>query len=191
MEGIRRLVYVSSTGVHGDFQGEWVDESSPAEPADESGRICLEAENIARQTAVERGWECVVLRLAGLYGPGRMIGVDNLRNNKEIAADPRAHVNLIHLADAAAVAQSASLRETPCQTYLVSDGNPVRRVDFYSFAAKLLGTPPPRFASSTAKRSRGDRRIRNDLMRSELLPQLQYPDYRAGLKAILEHPHSI
>ncbi|MHC5539851.1 NAD-dependent epimerase/dehydratase family protein, partial [Singulisphaera rosea] len=68
------FVYVSSTGVYGQDDGSWVDEDSETRPTHESGRVCLEAEQLVRARIIERGGAAVILRLSGLYGPGRIIG---------------------------------------------------------------------------------------------------------------------
>jgi nucleoside-diphosphate-sugar epimerase len=103
-------------------------------------------------------------------------------------------LNLIHVDDAAASVIAAS--ELPPfdggpRIYCVSDGQPVKRTEFYREVARLIGAPPPQFvepdaASPRAERARGNRRIRNDKMLAELQVNLTYPDYRAGLAAILE-----
>src|SRR5262245_55172324 len=80
----RRFVYVSSTSVYGQTDGGWVDETSPTEPADESGCIVLECERLLR----ERLPEAIVLRFAGIYGPGRIIKRTALEKGEPLATDP-------------------------------------------------------------------------------------------------------
>jgi nucleoside-diphosphate-sugar epimerase len=177
----RRFIYVSSTGVYGDAAGGWVDESTLPAPTDVAGRACLEAERVLAHAARQRGMDTVVLRLAGLYGPGRFIGVEALREQRAIEADPDAHLNLIHVEDAATVVTAGRARAEQGGVYLVSDGHPVRRRAFYEYAASLLNSPPPKFAHARSRRSRGDRRISNARMLTELHVKLAFADYRQGL----------
>lgn len=182
----RRFLYASSTGVYGDAGGDWLDESSRAEPTDESGRICLEAEQALARMAAERGIPHVVLRLAGLYGPGRgMIGLDRLKRGEPVAGDPEGWLNLIHIDDAARAVEAARTRARPGATYIVADGNPVRRRDFYGELARLARTSPPVFRGEPTRRARGDRRLSSARMRKELLGELLFPSFEVGLASVL------
>lgn len=147
-ERVERLIFVSSTSVYGQCRGEIVDEDSPCVPASEGGRICLEAEKLAQDLFDSAHPErpAVILRLAGLYGPGRLIArARQLRERQPIAAHPEAWLNLIHVDDAAqAIVQLASRPDSGCR-YLLSDGHPVRRREFYNCAARLIGAAPPEF----------------------------------------------
>ena len=136
-----RLIYVSSTGVYGQTNGEEVEETAATEPAEESGRIVLEAEKVLR----DRVPQAVILRFAGIYGPGRLMRAQALRDNEALAGNPESFLNLIHVADGAAAVLAAEARAAAGSTYIISDDCPVRRHDFYTRMAQLLGTPPPRF----------------------------------------------
>jgi nucleoside-diphosphate-sugar epimerase len=126
-----RFVFVSTTSVYGQSSGEWVDEQSPTEPATEAGRLAVEAEEIVSGVLREGLWprerpspsaplprergdgmERVILRLSGLYGPGRLLRrVEQLRAGEPIAGDGEAWLNLIHVEDAAeAVVRAAEVR---------------------------------------------------------------------------------
>src|SRR5262249_42311209 len=94
---VERLVYASSTGVYGQTGGEWVDEDSPTFPQHESGRLCLEAEGRLRSWAESRGTSVVVLRFAGLYGPGRIVRRTILERGEPIPGDPAKFLNLIQI----------------------------------------------------------------------------------------------
>jgi len=185
----RRLIYVSSTGVYGDHQGDWVDESTPPAPIDEGGQICLDAEYLLLETACQNDWNVNILRFAGIYGPGRVIGVDGLRQGKPIAANPEGWLNLIHVEDGANVIDALSRRAKGGEVFLVSDGHPVLRRDFYSYLAERAGAPAPAFDPSSAHRHRGDRRVSNQKMMSELAPVLAYPSFREGIaQSLLSSP---
>lgn len=183
------LVYVSSTGVFGQDDGEWVDEASPTEPRTESGRACLEAEGVIWSYATETTLRAVILRLSGLYGPGRIIRRDALRQGEPIIGDPDKWLNMIHIDDAATAALAALDRGVPRSVYLGSDDHPSRRAEFYGKAAEVLGGPPPRFVApepgAGPAREESNKRVRNRRLREELGVTLSYPDYTVGLPAAL------
>lgn len=196
-QGTGRFIYISTTGVYGPARGDWVDEDTPPDPQRAGGRASLAAEQeLAAHPAGRNG---VVLRLAGIYGPGRVPFLSELRAGVPIEVPRTGYLNLIHVDDAANVVLAAdqhtaraALRpaEQP-QIYCVSDGHPVTRRVFYAEAARLSKSPPPRFVepdpnSARAERARGNRRVRNDKMLADLKMKLAYPDYRVGLAAILE-----
>jgi nucleoside-diphosphate-sugar epimerase len=188
---LHRFIYISTTGVYGDAAGDWVDETTPPIPQREGGRAALAAEQVLAQHTIGRS--AVILRLAGLYGPGRVPFLEQLRAGEPIPAAHHGHLNLIHVDDAAAVViaagRLAAFSNGP-RTYCVSDGNPVQRGEYFREVARQIGVPPPRFTapatnSPRAVRAEADRRVRNDRLLAELNVKLMYPDYRAGLKAIL------
>jgi nucleoside-diphosphate-sugar epimerase len=181
-----RIVLIGSTGVYGQTGGEWVDESSPAVPLHEAGAVALEAERLALRTAGERGQSVVVLRCAGLYGPGRVIGRASLEQGLPIAGDPARFLNLIHNDDAAEAAIAALERGKPGAVYLASDDRPVARREYYALAARLLNAPEPRFEVpapnlAEAARDGSNKRVRNHRMRAELGVSLRFPDIQTGL----------
>jgi nucleoside-diphosphate-sugar epimerase len=191
-----RFIYISTTGVYGNADGGWVDEETPPDPQREGGRASLAAEEVLFASPFAE--RAIVLRLAGIYGPGRVPFLELLRAGQPIPAATDGYLNLIHVEDAAAVVVAAanvpeaalSRKRRERQVYCVSDGHPVRRGDYYREAARLLGAPEPQFTapdsnSPRAARAASDRRIRNDRMLAELGVTLAYPDYRAGLAAIL------
>jgi nucleoside-diphosphate-sugar epimerase len=187
-----RVVYISTTGVYGSVDGGWVDEQTPPEPQRDGGRASLAAEQLL--TTHPLGQRSVILRLAGLYGPGRVPYLDTLRAGQPIPVPTRGYLNLIHVDDAAAVVVAAGdlppFSDGP-RVYCVSDGRPVERGDYYREVARQMGAPPPLFidpdrTSPRAARSESNRRVRNAKMLSELGMSLAYPDYRTGLAAILD-----
>ncbi len=187
---VRRLVYASSTSVYGQSDGEWVDEDSPAEPIQESGRVCLEAEQVARLWARAAGASLVVLRFSGLYGPDRVIRRALLQRGEPIPGDPARFLNLVHIDDAAQAAIAALDAARPDPLYLVSDDRPMERREYYALAARLLDAPPPRYEPSAVGRAgvvpdTANRRIANRRMHNGLGVDLRYPDIMAGLPAAL------
>jgi nucleoside-diphosphate-sugar epimerase len=186
------FMYISSTGVYGPAGGDWVDENTPTDPQRDGGRASLAAEQAL--AAHPLGKRSTILRLAGIYGPGRIPFIQELRDHQPIAAPSTGFLNLIHVDDAAAVVTAAAASPTFSdgpRVYCVSDGHPVARQDFYREAARIIGAPPPTFvepdpSSPRAERARGNRRVRNDRMLAALQVTLTYPDYRAGLAVALE-----
>jgi nucleoside-diphosphate-sugar epimerase len=185
---VERLIYVSSTGVYGQVDGQEVDEDTFCKPLREGGRACLEAELVLQ--ASRFGLQGITLRLAGLYGPGRIPRAADLIAGRPIDAPAKGWLNLIHVDDATRIVLLAENAETP-RTYVVSDGRPVLRSDYYGELARLLGAPLPRFVeppndSAAAMRAASDKRINPRRMFEELRPTLRYPDYQAGLAAIVQ-----
>ncbi len=111
-----RVIYVSSTGVYAQDAGEWVDEGSMCEPVREGGKACLSGERLLFAHA--RGHDALVLRLAGLYGPGRVPRSADVTARRPIAGSPDAYLNLIHVEDAArAVVAAAASGPVSSRTY--------------------------------------------------------------------------
>ena len=177
------VLYVSSTSVYGQTDGSLVDESSPTEPMEENGQIVLECERLLRETLPS----AIVLRFAGIYGPGRVIRRTAIEAGEPLASDPDHWLNLIHVADGARAVAAAADRGAPGATYNVADDTPVRRGDFYTAMAELLAAPPARFVppppgAAAPPHERANRRVSNRRLRAELGIELLYPDYRAGLR---------
>jgi len=184
-----RVIYISTTGVYGSADGGWVDETTPPNPQRDGGRASLAAEQALAGHPL--GSLSVILRLAGIYGPGRIPFVRELQTGQPIAAPQTGCLNLIHVDDATAVIMAADelvpFQDGP-RVYCVSDGNPAMRGDFYRELARRLGIPAPHFvefdpSSPRAARAAVDRRVNNQEMCVELGVKLMYPDYRAGLEA--------
>ena len=100
-----RFIYISTTGVYGTAGGEWVDEETPPDPQRDGGRASLAAEQVL--AAHPLGARSIILRLAGIYGPGRVPFLDKLRAGEPIPAPSAGYLNLIHVDDAAAVVVAA------------------------------------------------------------------------------------
>jgi nucleoside-diphosphate-sugar epimerase len=184
-----RILYISSTGVYGQSDGSWVDERSVCQPTRDGGRVCLEAEG--RLATHPLGAGAVILRMAGLYGPGRIPLQKLLMDGQPIPVPEEGYLNLIHVDDAAEVVLAAEAKTQVPRWFVVSDGNPVWRKDYYEELARRLGAPLPRFvpppADSTANsRASSSKRICNRRMTEELEVRFRYPTFREGLAAILD-----
>ncbi len=187
-----RIVYASSTGVYGQSEGEWVDEQTAPGPRTESGVVCVEAEERLREWIEARGGAAgaVILRFAGLYGPGRVVRRGLVERGEPIPGDPSKLFNLIHIDDAAGVAMAAPGAGGPEWLYLVSDDRPVTRLEYYSLLARLLNEPAPTFALPQAGsidegRDATSKRVTNHRMKAGLGIELLYPDISTGLPAAL------
>jgi nucleoside-diphosphate-sugar epimerase len=183
---VRRVLYISSTSVYGQSDGSWVDEQSPTEPVTESGRICLAAEHVLTDWAAASGTGALILRLAGIYGPGRLLArVESLRRAEPLAGSPEAWLNLIHVDDAARIAAAFS-GTTHAGAVLVTDDRPVTRGEFYTRLTELLRAPPPSFDAMLGSRTTGlNKRCRNARLRRDCALPLRYPDYTHGLSTAI------
>lgn len=179
----RRAVVASSTAVYGDLGGAVVQAETPARPADARGRLLLAGETCWTHS----GLPVQVVRLAGLYGPGRVIGQRALLAGEPIGGDPAHWLNLVEISDAAALLEAVATAAAPAAVELGADGSPVRRREYYTWLAGVLGAPAPRFepAGATAAFRAGDRRCdsRTTAARTGWTPR--FADFRAGLTAAL------
>ncbi len=187
----RRFLYVSSSSVYGQPDGEWVDEDSLCEPTQPGGQLCLEAEGLVHAAFPNPG-AAVVLRFAGIYGPGRLLSrIETLRAGQPLTGRPDAWLNLIHVEDGAAAVIAAADAVTPSACYLVGDDEPVPRGDYYRHLAALVGAPVPTFDETTpAKRGSGglNKRCRNTRLHAELSSTLRFPTYHDGLANAVQVP---
>ena len=180
----RRFIYVSSSSVYGQSDGACVDEDSPTEPHEDSGRIVLEAERLLQA----RLPEAIILRFAGIYGPGRLLRQKTIQAGEAIVGAADKWLNLIHVDDGAQAVLAAIERGQPGRVYNICDDQPVRRREFYLELARCLGAPAPRFVEPAPHRpmpphEMGHRRIRNRRLREELGVALQFANYQEGLRA--------
>lgn len=126
------IVYLSSTGVYGDKRGAWVDEDTPPEPDHERGRILLEAE----RQILQSGFPTVVLRLAGIYGPGRSSLQRLMDNSRRAEMNANEYVNMIHREDIAQMTAVIFKKSETGSIYLGVDDEPVLRGVFYDWLIK-------------------------------------------------------
>lgn len=188
---VRHFLYVSSTSVYGQNFGEWVDESSPTQPTSPDGQICREAELLVQNAFSDTQAEnrAVILRLAGIYGPGRLIGRrEQLIKQVPIQANPEGWLNLIHVDDAVLVLEALTdprriQNGFPAPVYLVSDEAPLRRREFYETFAQLLGAPAPRFETSESQGL--NKRCDSRRVRTELGVTLRYPNALKAIEGLL------
>lgn len=185
-----RLVLVSSTGVYGESSGAWVDEETPPDPADETGAALLEGETLARTF----GGTGIVLRLGGIYGPGRDRTVRRVASGEATCPEPDRFGNRIHRDDAAAAALHLLSLDDPDEVYLGVDRDPAPLRDVYRWIAGRLQMPDPCAPSGAAARDSGSseaaRRRANKRCSSDRLVAsgftFRYPTFREGYTPFIE-----
>jgi nucleoside-diphosphate-sugar epimerase len=182
--------YLSTTGVYGDHQGGWVDESTPLTPQSDRGRQRV----VAERQWLETGLPVHIFRLAGIYGPGRG-PFEKVRDGTARRIIKAGQVfSRIHVEDIAQVLEASIKRPNPGAAYNVCDDNPCPPEEVIAHAAHLLGLPDPpavRFEDADlGPMARSfyseSKRTRNERIKDELGVRLLYPDYPAGLAALLK-----
>jgi dTDP-D-glucose 4,6-dehydratase len=185
--------YLSTVGVYGDWQGDWVDETSPTRPISERSLRRLQAERAWMAFGEETGVRVEIFRLSGIYGPGRSV-IDTLRGGTaRRIIKPGQIFNRIHVDDIARTLIAAIDADTGLRIYNVSDNEPAPPQDVVGYAAELLGMAAPAeipfeqagLTGMAASFWSENKRVRNDRIRRELGVQLLYPTFREGLRALL------
>jgi nucleoside-diphosphate-sugar epimerase len=182
----RLILFVSSTAVYAQNNGEWVDESSPTLPGSFSGKRLLEAERII----LGSGYSSSVVRFSGIYGPGRHRLIEQVLNQRASASSH--YTNRIHAEDCAAalahLIERAKLHSLD-PIYLVTDSNPTPMVNVVSWIAEQLNLRD--FLAADAINERGNKRIANKRLLDTGFT-LGYPDFKAGYSELLDsYPHSL
>ncbi|MBS0662232.1 MAG: NAD-dependent epimerase/dehydratase family protein [Verrucomicrobia bacterium] len=184
------LVYTSSTSVYPHDGGVRVDEDSPATPRDDRAAVLVETEALLRGAAPAA--RTFVLRLAGIYGPGRHYLIDQVRGG-EVAGVEEHHLNLAHRDDICS-AIWAAMESAPALAgglFNVADNAPARKGEVARWIAAQLDLPAPRFTGLPAGGRRAvvpDRIIVNARLRRALGWEPRYPSYREGLAPLLGDP---
>ena len=182
--------YLSTTGVYGDHQGDWVDEDTPLTPSTRRGQW---------RAAAEAEWQGInlplhIFRIAGIYGPGRgPFSKVRAGTARRIIKDGQVF-SRIHVEDIAQVVAASIAQPNAGAVYNLCDNDPAPPQDVISYAAELLGMPlPAAIDYDTADMTpmarsfyAESKRVKNDRIKDELGIVLQYPDYRAGLQALLK-----
>jgi nucleoside-diphosphate-sugar epimerase len=194
LSSLQWLGYLSTTGVYGDHQGGWVDETDALTPSGERGQRRVTAETGWRALHSEHNLPVHLFRLAGIYGP-ESNALATVRAGKAQRIDKPGQVfSRIHVADIAQVLRASMAQPSPGAAYNVCDDNPAAPEEVIRYACELLGvTPPPLVPYEAAQLSPmarsfydDNKRMRNERIKRELGVVLRYPDYKAGLQAILK-----
>lgn len=172
-----RFIFTSSTSVYAQREGEWVDEESPAEPVQETGRILRESEELVRQNGG------TMARLAGIYGPGRSALLRKLlAGEARIEGDGGRFLNQVHRDDvAAALLRLATLPND--QVFNVTDDEPITQRAAYEWLALKLDRPVPAATDQAGPRKRGvsNKRVSNRKLRA-LGWAPRFPTFQSGME---------
>ena len=183
--------YLSTTGVYGDHQGGWVDETTPLTPSTERGK---------RRVAAEALWQAIpglplhIFRLAGIYGPGRGPFEKVRARTARRIVKPGQVFSRIHVDDIAQGLAASIARPRPGSVYNLCDDDPAPPEDVIAHAAELLGLPVPEAipfdAANMSPMARSfyaeSKRVSNRRIKDDLGVALIHPDYRSGLAALLD-----
>jgi nucleoside-diphosphate-sugar epimerase len=185
--------YLSTIGVYGDWNGDWIDEEAPLRPTSDRSIRRAKAEQAWLDLGAATGKRVVIFRLAGIYGPGRS-AVDNILDGSARRIIKQGQIfNRIHRDDIAGVLEAA-IDRTPRHTiYNITDDLPAPPQDVITYAADLLGrAPPPAIPFAEANLSpmgasfyAENKRVSNARAKGDLRWRLTYPTYREGLEAIV------
>ena len=190
-----RVVLISTTGVYGDCQGEWVSEDRALAPRTGRARRRVDAEQVMRRWCQVHNIPMVALRVPGIYGAGKL-PLKRLREGLPVLAPELAPwSNRVHVEDLNSVCLAAARIEHPLPVYNVSDDHPSTMTDFFFSVADATGLPRPPVvdkqeataALSAEMRSylAESKRIDNTRMREHLGVDVRYPDLRSGLSALV------
>ena len=185
--------YLSTTGVYGNRDGDWVDEASDLRPSSPRSERRVAAERDWLDWGDRAGIPVQVFRLAGIYGPGRSVA-DQIKAGTARRIGKPGHVfSRIHVEDIATTVAASIARPRAGGIYNVCDDEPAAPGDVVAYACSLLEIdPPPEIPIEEAEMSpmaksfwADNRRVRNDLIKSELGVELAFPDYRIGIRTIM------
>ncbi len=191
-----KFVYVSTTGVYGDAGGGTVSEDTPPAPSTDRARRRLAAERLVQDWCAARGAPWVILRVPGIYGPGRLPLERIRRGDPSIVEGEAGPGNRIHVDDLAAVLRAAGAsRLAVNRIYNVGDDEHASSTAYFRTVARLAGLPPPPELPREEVRARvspgmwsflaDSRRVDTTRMREELGVELAYPDIDSGVRASL------
>ncbi|MGB5676553.1 MAG: SDR family oxidoreductase [Gammaproteobacteria bacterium] len=177
-----RFIFISSTSVYGQMNGEWVDENSITEPKSVTAKIILNAE---RAFLANSRRNCVI-RFSGIYGRGKSYLLDAVANSREVQYEPPCYTNRIHWQDCVRVilfiAGKMIDHENLESVYLASDNDPAPKWEVFNYLANRLDLEPPQKAvlpQDTAQNKRcSNRRLK------QLGFRFKYSSYRDGYRHI-------
>ena len=188
-----KIVYISTTGVYGDCHGAWVTEQSPVNPQTLRSKRRLAAERILKEWHDKTAVPVVILRVAGIYGPGRL-PIERIKSGQPVLNKNEAPFsNRIHSNDLARICLAAAEHSPPgYHVYNVSDGHPTTITDYFNRVALSTGLKPPRVVSMEEARHEfspmmlsylnESKRVDNRKLLQELGIKLLYPDLEYGLE---------
>jgi nucleoside-diphosphate-sugar epimerase len=183
-----KFVYTSSTSVYGQNDGSLVDETSPAEPGAPTAKILSETEHALLEAFRRTKFPAVVLRVAGICGPGRGYWLRQFMSGQAvIAGDGARFLNMIHRDDVAGCVIAALMHGNPGEIYNAVDDEPVRQLAMFQWLAQRTGRPlPPSVPEEgVSKRGESNKRISNSKLKRELGYRFKYPTFREGFEELM------
>jgi nucleoside-diphosphate-sugar epimerase len=190
---LQKLVYTSSSGVYAQDDGSLVDESCTAVPESATGRVLRQAEEVLLQASREARLPGVVLRVSGIYGPGRTYWLRMFLSGEAMPAAGDRYMNMIHRDDVVGALIAALEKGRAGEVYNVTDNEPVRQSDLFTWLAEKTGRPAPapesgpRSPAPSSRRTVTNKRISNRKLREELGYTLKHPTFREGYTAEMKN----
>lgn len=186
----KKFVYTSSTSVYGQNDGSLVKESSPTEPQAETAQVLVETERVLLEAARTKQFPSVILRVAGIYGPGRGHWFKQfLRDEAKIEGKGERMLNMIHLEDVIGAVMAALKNGRAGEVYNAVDDEPVSQLKFFEWLGGALDKPlppaVPEDAEANRKRGVTNKKVSNRRLKMELGYQFKYPTFRQGYTAEL------
>jgi nucleoside-diphosphate-sugar epimerase len=187
----KKFVYTSSTSVYGQTDGSQVKESSPAEPAGETGRVLVATENLLLDAARGKQFPAIILRVAGIYGPGRgHLFLQYLKDEARMACPGEGLLNMIHRDDVVNCIIAALKNGHAGEVYNAVDDEPVPQIHFFRWLSETLGKNMPPFGGEPVldgrKRAVTNKKVLNRKLKAELGYQFKYPTFRQGYTAEIQ-----
>lgn len=194
----QRILYISTSAVYGDCRGDWITEEQPVHPATDRGLRRLDAEQQLQAWAARHGVEWVILRVPGIYGPGKL-PLERLRKGLPVLREADApYTNRIHADDLAAICVAALDCAHHDTVYNVSDGHPSTMTDYFFRVADAAGLPRPAVVTREKAQQvlsegmlsflQDSRRMSNQKLLRDLGITLRYPDLESGLRSCFPCP---
>lgn len=188
----QRLVYISTTGVYGHCEGDWVDETHRTQPATPRARRRLSAESQLRSWGIRRGVTVSILRVPGIYAQDRL-PLQRLKNGTPtLIADEDSYTNHVHAEDLARMAAAALYRGKPGRVYNAADDSNIKMGDWFDLLASRHNLPKPKRITRAEAQTQlpanllsflnESRRVCNQRLKRELRVKLAFPDVDMGTR---------
>lgn len=192
---IERFVYISTSAVYGDCEGRWIDEDAPLQPQSPRGRRRADAEAALHEWQARSGATPIILRVPGIYGPGRLPIERLQRGLPMLRASECPYTNRIHADDLAEAALHAAVYGRAGRAYNIADGEPTTMADYFARCAQLLNLPAPQALDRAAAQAaltpamwsfmEESKRLQVHRMREELHFSPRYANLERGLPSCL------